>query len=567
MKNGGAIDSLLNSQYLSIILILIILNTSTHVSITGASESSNPNSTPLQETYSKPSIDDVQLPTQYTDSNPISFTANSDFSNFGLAGEGTQDNPYIISGLLFKEFSLGTAIVISDTDVFFHIMDNIFEEVSVGIILENVKNGRISDNTFANVEFVAIIISHSSTLNVVESNKISGGEGGIEIRESSSNNQIVSNEIKQNFISGNSLINGVVGINIFDESGYTIITNNYIEGMVNVGINLDGLNFVHLLSNEIYNCASFGIYSISISKLVILNNQIHNTGSHAIWIGNSNEAIIDNNNIQNTNSVNLYYSGFSIISNNHITGSEDQSVLLEDSDQNLIIHNTFDDSNVGLELLFEAPDVSNDNIVMMNSFLTGNPILDIAALDHGHNNTFENNYWSTFTEPDNDNDGTVDNPKSIVGDAENYDYSPSVELENPNWDHILFDKTHSWGIDVQVFQDVALVLWSPTIDSHNHELWYNLSYSFSGESWSHGGYSRETFAYLDIIQLDRFSNLVIQIQVSHGVSLIPTPTDIVNTQLELFTSDNKSRILIALLVTGIIFIIGIIYRKRTNVCF
>ena len=199
---------------------------------------------------------------QLVSSDPIEINDNGDFEAMGFPGDGTLENPYAISGLLFSGLS-DAAIRIDNTDIYFEITDNYFEQVENGIHFLSVKNGKISNNNFINNEYTAIQLQANSSANIIENNIIDSiGENAILIHQSP-NNKIINNEISnfktagimiskfsyRNFISENLIENGRWGISI-TESDYLVIDTNVIIA-TKVGILCQASNFVNLLSNTI----------------------------------------------------------------------------------------------------------------------------------------------------------------------------------------------------------------------------------------------------------------------------------------------------------------------------
>ncbi len=95
-----------------------------------------------------------QLESSYTTA-PDRFTidANYKFDWVDSGGDGSKDNPWIIEGWLWNVWELGYAIYITDTTDYFIIRNcyiyGFFATVSIGIVLDNVQNGRIENVIFA----------------------------------------------------------------------------------------------------------------------------------------------------------------------------------------------------------------------------------------------------------------------------------------------------------------------------------------------------------------------------------------------------------------------------------
>ncbi|MFX0181579.1 MAG: NosD domain-containing protein, partial [Candidatus Hodarchaeota archaeon] len=71
---------------------------------------------------------------------------------------------------------------------------------------------------------------------------------------------------------------------------------------------------------------------------------------------------------------------------------------------------------------------SNMNLIKCNNFIANNPEGTSQAYDDGLNNIFSINYWSEWTSPDRDENGIVDKPYVIAGNASNEDEYPVTEV-------------------------------------------------------------------------------------------------------------------------------------------
>jgi parallel beta-helix repeat protein len=110
--------------------------------------------------------------------------------------------------------------------------------------------------------------------------------------------------------------------------------------------------------------------------------------------------------------------------NNEIV-SNDYGIILDDSYNNIVSFNVFQDNNrFGIWI----DGNSGENSVLFNDFIGNNPG-DSQALDDGPSNLFRSNYWDDWTSPDLNHDGVVDNPYPIDGSANNQDSRPRATRE------------------------------------------------------------------------------------------------------------------------------------------
>ena len=195
----------------------------------------------------------------YTIRDPIRINGNSDFASQaaqeGWPGDGSPGNPYIIEGYEINGTGYGYGIYISNTTVNFVVRDcyvhnasGVYQdpnkgipiEISIynsGIILFNIQNGILENNTMINNVRQGIYVYGCADINVIYNNLPNNG-----ITFSSSDDNVISN-------------NNVSGIGLSGSFGNIITFNN-------VG------------REEIHQC-------------------------HGIYLGYSNDNVINNNTISN----------------------------------------------------------------------------------------------------------------------------------------------------------------------------------------------------------------------------------------------------------------------------
>lgn len=140
-------------------------------------------------------------------------------------------------------------------------------------------------------------------------------------------------------------------------------------------------------------------------------------------IGENNGCIIDGrgSNVVTVSSNYISISGFELRNG---TGSNHHGMILFDSSYDSILHNTFVDNNIGINV--QAP--CAHDMVFNNNFVnnTWNGY-DYSPLEHqnqwDNGNVTGGNYWSDYSGVDGNNDGFGDTPYQLQGGA-NKDYYP-----------------------------------------------------------------------------------------------------------------------------------------------
>ncbi|MHA2247936.1 MAG: right-handed parallel beta-helix repeat-containing protein [Candidatus Hodarchaeales archaeon] len=393
---------------------------------------------------------------------PISIENNTDFLNQakaeGWSGNGSQKDPIIIQGLDIH--SSGVLIKIKNTDLFFNIRYNMLEgEViepiwaidGAGIVLRNVANGFIDNNTIWNAA-AGIFLRYSSN-NTISNNIITNNEyGGIRV-ESSANTTISSNLIYDNGKS-DQFSSSICGIFV-KKSTENLIFNNTIHNNNQYGINL------YKSSNNSITKNNIGIHTYAaidmVSDVMIpitqytydssYNNTISkNTLFGSKWgLGIRGCDNVISNNILYNNKIGLYLGLYKfemhqvgtivtlkarkITISGNILSNCSSGIVLANSEEISILNNTiFNCTNYGVRI----PHTSSDNLVSMNDFISNNIEGTSQAFDNGSRNSFLNNYWYEWISPDSDGDNIVDNAYSIAGGSDNTDPYPLVHPTNPN---------------------------------------------------------------------------------------------------------------------------------------
>ncbi|MHA2252561.1 MAG: NosD domain-containing protein, partial [Candidatus Kariarchaeaceae archaeon] len=419
--------------------------------------------------------------TNYIDSEDIIISGNTDLkakaNRNNWPGDGTKDNPIIISNLRVGKFE------ILSTTFYLKIANNyIFGSISksttsvVGIYLSNAANVIIQDNEISldfenygesippasfgvklkqssgNVindnkirKFDYGVSLASSKENIVENNKISNNNMyGIDLFESNSNylanNRINDNGRSENQVGvhfknskENEILNNELYYNHFKFEAETVegyiqerVSNNRINGR-------DFLFYQNRFGLEIpLNAAQ--IVLIQCSSFDIRYQQISDMDTGIFAAFSYNLTFQDNSFSNNKVGIGLHRSTNSTISENNFSYNTIAVHFTEHSDSNVVSFNTFEKSR-DIALYFETSSfntierneisksrkegviltgVSNYNNIQFNNFIENNGAKP-QATDNGANNKFHSNYWSDWLTPDDNNDGWVDLPYLVGG--------------------------------------------------------------------------------------------------------------------------------------------------------
>jgi parallel beta-helix repeat protein len=361
----------------------------------------------------------------------IQYTINSTFdidndtafgpSGYNFPGSGIEGDPYIIAGMNITSNS-ANLIDISDTTKYFVINDNLLDGLNgnfVGISLLNVINGNVRNNTIQNSKNGVQLTSNSIKNYIYNNSIVNNGEYGIKIQDSDEN------FIFDNYIHGNGNNGGGgASVNIVDE---TFTIQNGAPG--GGGLYLDPSTDNNITNNEIYNNSADGIYLFESNHTIIQKNNIYRNYRNGITINNSHHNIIDDNEIHDNGhnsgggGASLAASEASLSIQNGAPGGG--GLYLDPSTENNITNNNIQNNRwYGVAITTG----SSINLIKCNNFIANNPEGTSQALDNGSANVFSTNYWSEWTSPDSDENGIVDKPYLIDGNANNKDEYPVTEV-------------------------------------------------------------------------------------------------------------------------------------------
>ncbi len=220
----------------------------------------------------------------------LSFTANSsliyingntELENFSSLGNGTIENPFLITGKILDSVSTTSGIYIENTYKYLLIFNCSITFMDYGIVLNNVSHITIEKNEFIGQEEYGVVISGSNNVIIIE-NDISNNNRAVKVQGST----------------------------------YITLEKNHIS-----------MNNLHgfLLSNSFY-CSIIENYLFMNQDGVKLNYSNHNN-------------IIENNFEYHENAIYLHHSNFSIMINNY--GSDNLYEIIENNSENNYFEKNF----------------------------------------------------------------------------------------------------------------------------------------------------------------------------------------------------------------------------------
>ncbi|MFX1256008.1 MAG: right-handed parallel beta-helix repeat-containing protein [Promethearchaeota archaeon] len=214
----------------------------------------------------------------YIDHVPIYIDGNADFLNQSESenwpGNGTVEDPIIISGYNISNVGETTLLVIRNTDLYFQVSSNLFTGFSTsysrnGLSLNNVTKGTINNNIFQDV-YVSIKLRYSDNNNITN-NIITNSFNGIYLWTYCYNNNLINNTVSD----------GSTGIHLSAWADYNILVNNTIQDFW-LGIDL-GRASNNILTNNIVVRNTNGIgFDRASNSNTITNNTIASNTNYGI---------------------------------------------------------------------------------------------------------------------------------------------------------------------------------------------------------------------------------------------------------------------------------------------
>jgi parallel beta-helix repeat protein len=369
-------------------------------------------------------VADLTNPGALTDRPPIHIVGNAAFNasnGVTAGGAGTIGNPFVIENWRINT-STGRGILIENTNAYFMIKNcwvyNGTPSGNTAIYLDNVENGTVLHCRMEN-GYVGVFLYDSANCNI-SYNKMNalttgislGGTVAIGTRNVScyyneifncDGSGISNSNAKRNVLAHNTIYDcaqGIENTGDFSEFRYNQISNCTNRGMAVWGNN----NIAH--SNTIHHNGVWGIY-IKGRDSTFTANKVYNNGDHGIWFSSSWDHVFRSN-LVNDNAdcgISISNSFRHVIEDNTIANNKNHSIRIDmGSNQMQIDHNHFTNNNQGNN---QAKDDSS-----------GNNDWDDGA---------EGNWWSDWTEPDDDSNGIVDDPYDIPGNANSQDNFPLTE--------------------------------------------------------------------------------------------------------------------------------------------
>ncbi|MFX1512167.1 MAG: right-handed parallel beta-helix repeat-containing protein [Promethearchaeota archaeon] len=268
-----------------------------------------------------------------------------------------------------------------------------------------------------------------------------------------------------------------------DDSDLLVISNTDVHFQIrnclftegSIGIRLDNAQNGYIINNTVTNNDGSGIHLENSGHITLVNNTVANNGYAGIMHFDSYHITLSGNRVAHNSvwGIDFNDSWNNSVIGNMITQCSSFGIALTRSDSNTITNNTLT-SNQGAGIWIHMN--SDNNRVHFNNLLSN---YGRQAHDDNSGNVFSYNYWDDWTSPDTNDDGIVDEPYPIEGDANNQDPFPLIFPSG-------IENLDSWfdNFDKSTLDD--LWIWNPIDSAYsltNSPGWFVMDVASDENTW------------------------------------------------------------------------------------
>lgn len=259
-----------------------------------------------EETSAEENLEHKNIDEEYAQRDPIRIDSDERFHEKAEAwnwpGNGTNEDPYIISGYSIDGSGYGFCIYIGNTTVHFELKNNHFYDAdggkggeyyfqNRGIFLNNVRNAMVTNNLISDNGDMGIALFGCRENTIRDNNIINNGWTGLYAYHSSQNS----------FESNNFSDNNRAGIRLLEANKNELRDNN-ITGNPRDGISLGGSEENLIVDNNISYNNQCGLGISTSTQNIIKENRISNNKETGARLRDSEENLLYKNKfIENEN--------------------------------------------------------------------------------------------------------------------------------------------------------------------------------------------------------------------------------------------------------------------------
>jgi parallel beta-helix repeat protein len=324
----------------------------------------------------------------------IEINYDTNFTDYGFAGSGTAEDPFIISNLNISLSNTGRGIAIRHTTKFFVIENCFIDTQDDCIFLFNITESTaiVRSNHLYNSNSFGVRLIDSSNLAVLNNTIINHYQSGISL------NVCPYTLIENNLVVGTGLGTGGACIAIESSAFTSLINNSCIVGATD-GIYMTNSPNSLIKNNYCLDNRHFGIwlYDYCSDSLIFNNTLVGSITGINVWEDYSTK-IYNNTCLENDYGLNIYKSNFIQVKHNVLDSNYKNGITLGVSSISCeIIFN-----NITENYLYGATveESSEYNLFHHNNFIDNNILGSSQALDDGKKTMWydedskQGNYWN-----------------------------------------------------------------------------------------------------------------------------------------------------------------------------
>ncbi|MCY3414012.1 MAG: right-handed parallel beta-helix repeat-containing protein [Candidatus Heimdallarchaeota archaeon] len=391
----------------------------------------------------------------YIQSAPISITSDAQLIAAASSGNGTINDPYILSNLNITS-TTGIQLFISSTTLYVEIRDNHFEGNNnagqYGIYLNNVQHVKITNNSILNNQNNIRLVGADDVL--IQFNNLSIAERNIyafDMRSSTIRfNYLKSASIEHIYLSATTKItssyNNLITRNVLDTgNGITFVKaydvnvfKNTFNGSSATKISLSDSNDILISENKIQG-GGIGINILSLSMNNVIEFNHFSIVSNPISVNEMNQ-VINGNELSDVVGVGIEVKNLNVtINNNKLWGNGSASSIGIRFDFNEVsptAYNRFDGFLVGIEITSTTAAPGAWNIEYNDFINCGTTVTDDSLFGQ----SFKYNYYDDHTNIDSDKNYIADSPYTISGSSsDGYPMAyPNVPLSGKRFSYPIY---------------------------------------------------------------------------------------------------------------------------------
>ncbi|MHA1346770.1 MAG: NosD domain-containing protein [Candidatus Heimdallarchaeaceae archaeon] len=302
----------------------------------------------------------------YTTSDPLYITNDSDLAGNATSGDGSANTPYVIEGLSIITGD-SSAIYITGTTVNFTIRDCYLVGLNMAIWIEIAQSNSVEiNNNIVSGNSRGIRVDYTDYTNITDNICQNSGEG------------IYLQVSDYAYLENNTCFGGVHGIYTWTSTHCTFV-DNILYSNSEHGLYLDSSNSCNITENKCYSNTREGIY-LTFSQLnSITYNEAYLNNYNGIYVNQGNSNTIKNNYLHNNNrdGIKISYTVSDTVANNTLYDNDWYGINNLYASSTSILDNNATKDGFGI---FAGSQSAYDGLTVGGNTVNGKPLGYINGL-------------------------------------------------------------------------------------------------------------------------------------------------------------------------------------------